>query len=167
MRLIISIIIFSFFSIFLFAQQTPPGIKGKIVNADTGQPMTGVNIVAKTNGVFVYGDYTDHEGNYEISLDPKVYDLEISYMGFKTRYIKQVVVNNHHFTVVNLLFSQQDLQDIPLETVVLTAQKEPLIEHFCSFCPSWLSQGYLIHSPHKSIPHIAAGINSELSILDQ
>lgn len=77
------------FSSVLNAQTSLYGI---ITDATTGEELIGANIVAYKNGVFVNGASTDIEGKYLIDIDSGIYDLEISFIGFPTKKIQEVIV---------------------------------------------------------------------------
>lgn len=79
------LVLFSFllFHNTLFAQEAEQVVSGTIIDAETGIPIPGVNVIEKgtTNGVV-----TDFDGAFTIEV-PGDAVLEISYLGFATREI--------------------------------------------------------------------------------
>lgn len=65
-------------------------IKGRVVDRGTGQPLIGVNIVVQ--GTY-WGSSTDDNGNYVITgIKPGDYDLQVTYIGYKTYQWTGIVV---------------------------------------------------------------------------
>ena len=74
-----------------------PAISGKIVDAQTGEPLIGATIIEPTSGK---GLISDANGVFEIRLDnPLPGSLEISYIGYQTTTIR---VSNTDILLVNL-----------------------------------------------------------------
>jgi len=97
-------LLFSFLSCTVFAQNAI--IKGKITNSFTNQPIEGatVSVQGKTNNAI-----TDSLGNYSLSnLTPGVYNLKINFIGYKSKSVFDIAVNNAKATVF----------DVTLETEV-------------------------------------------------
>lgn len=80
--LYLSILLFSFH--FNFAQQTKE-IGGKIID-ESGVPVSGATILEKANPT--NGTITDFDGQFFITVNEESYELEISYLGFKTKVVK-------------------------------------------------------------------------------
>lgn len=55
-------------------------IKGKIVDAETGKALEFATVFINNS---TFGDITDQNGEFEISIPPGNYDLVISYMGYQ------------------------------------------------------------------------------------
>ena len=55
-------------------------VKGKVIDADTSEPMIGVSILVKGTTT---GTVTDFDGNFVLSVPDKA-TLQLSYMGYKT-----------------------------------------------------------------------------------
>lgn len=67
-------------------------IKGRVYNALNNEPIMFANVlIAGTTK----GGTTDETGNYEIpNLEPGLYNLDISYIGFKTKIVYEIEVTN-------------------------------------------------------------------------
>lgn len=93
-------------------------ISGRIVDAATGDPVPGANVVLEGTAI---GASTNLEGRYLITkVPPGHYTLKVTYIGYKTATLK-----------VNLLINRTLTADVKLlydvlegETVVITAQAE-------------------------------------------
>ena len=66
-------------------------IYGKITDGGTGEELIYAHVVLNKKGVFATGASTDFEGNYDISIDPGIYEMRISYTGYPDRIITDVV----------------------------------------------------------------------------
>ncbi len=65
---------------------------GKITDGGTAEELIGANVSIYRNGALVSGASTDFEGNYSVKLDPGLYDVEISYIGYQSTKVKGVVI---------------------------------------------------------------------------
>ncbi len=167
MKWIISIIIFSFFSNSLFAQRPASGIKGKISDTDTDDVFIGANVVVSKNGVFVIGTSTDFEGNYTLKIDPGVYDMEVSYIGYQTKRIENIEVNAGQVTQTDVLFEDNfeaiiydDYHCGGYYTIPLIEQDNPTSERS-------ITDEDIRTQAQKSIPQLAGLSSPGVSILDQ
>ncbi|GDX52545.1 collagen-binding protein [Bacteroidota bacterium] len=86
------------FPINLFAQTGI--IKGKIFNATSNQPIefATIAITGTTNGI-----QTDENGNYELkNLVPGLYNIEVSFVGFKKKIVLEIQVTNAKPAIVDV-----------------------------------------------------------------
>lgn len=101
-------------------------IKGKIVDAQTGEPLAFANVVLESDGKVVAGASTDYDGNYIFqNVAAGYYDLKVIYIGYQTSFTKGLFVNNDQirFYDVSMENSQEQLSD-----VVISAYSVPLID---------------------------------------
>ncbi len=97
-------------------------IAGQISDADTGEPLAGVNIVVEGTAM---GAASDAEGYFSIiNLRPGYYTLIFSYIGYAEQKVKQVKVNIDLTSVVNVTMKSGLLTT---ETVEIIAQR-PVVE---------------------------------------
>ncbi len=90
-------------------------IKGRVVDAETGEGLPGVNVVVK--GTY-YGAATDLEGNFVIyNVSPGVYTVEFSMIGYKQVQHTGVKVSAGETTTLN----------VKLETTVLALGQEVVV----------------------------------------
>ncbi len=112
MKLLLSILILSFFS--LYAQETGT-ITGRITDKANNEGLPGVNIVLK--GTY-YGAATDFDGNFRIkSINPGTYNIEVSLIGYKTVKFGAINVERAKMTELN----------VELEESALTLGQEVII----------------------------------------
>ncbi len=83
----------------LTAQTT---LTGKITDQRTGEELISASVVISQKGNFIQGDVTDFDGNYSIRVDPGVYNVEISYTGFRTQKITGIVAKEGMATKVDV-----------------------------------------------------------------
>jgi len=91
-------------------------IRGTIIEDETGDPMIGVAIFIPEIG---NGTVTDFDGVFELSLDPGVYSMEISYITYKTVTITDVTVEDGKLNLLEniRMFGESE----QLEEIVITA----------------------------------------------
>jgi TonB-dependent receptor len=92
-------------------------IRGSVFDDSTGEPLIGVSVQIKGTTI---GNVTDFDGKFNISLEPGVYDLQISYISFQTMMISGLVVKSGEVTLVDNIRLKEDVQT--LEAVVVTAE---------------------------------------------
>ena len=63
---------------------------GKITDEDTGEEFIGANILITKRGIFIQGESTDIDGNFEIELASGTYDMEVSYTGYPSQKITDI-----------------------------------------------------------------------------
>jgi hypothetical protein len=96
-------------------------IKGKVTDNKTGEPLVGVNVlVIGTN----FGAATDVNGVYTIDfLNPGVYEVRASYLGYQTVTTSNVRVNADLTTEIDFQLPPSGIQ---VEEVTIVAQR-PLV----------------------------------------
>lgn len=81
--------------------QKPGRISGKIVD-DKGEVLPGASVKITENGKVVQSNV---DGNYQFSLNPGVYTLEISYVSFQPKRITEVEVRAGQLTTLNIVLN--------------------------------------------------------------
>ena len=91
-------------------------IEGKVIDINTLEPLAGVNIVVSDTD---RGASTDINGWYVIeNLPIGSYRLEVSYIGYVTQKITDVIVMHNKPAMVNVQLSEQIIET---EKIVVTA----------------------------------------------
>jgi len=100
-----------------FAQGTGK-ISGAITDKKTGETLIGVTVkIANT----IQGSSTDVEGRYLIAgLSPGKYTLQVSYVGYVTKNITEIVVKSNIATPVDVVMEESNAQN--LNEVVITSK---------------------------------------------
>ena len=100
---------------------------GTIVDAQTGEPLPFVYVVAEQNGIQKGGEQTDINGNYQIKpLAGGYYDIEARLVGYKKSIKKGVRVSLSGFSPGGNLSLHPSSQQ--LDEVVITNYQLPLLE---------------------------------------
>lgn len=108
-----------------YAQVGSGSLQGTIADAETGETLPFANVVLENKGNQIAGGTADFDGKYSLRpIPPGTYDLLISYVGYTTQRITNVVINS----------DQVKKQDIKLQPGIAIGQvevfeyKEPLVE---------------------------------------
>lgn len=83
----------------LVAQTT---IAGKVTDEVSGEKLVCANLYFQKVGAFVRGTSTDFFGIYKANLEPGVYDLTVSYIGFPNRQINGIILEKNQDLVLNI-----------------------------------------------------------------
>lgn len=104
-----------FLSSYAFAQKGI--IQGRVYNAINNEPLPFAAVLIENTTV---GTTTDIDGNYKITdLQPGLYNVQVQFIGFKSRTVFEVPVTNAKPVVVDFALEEESQQ---LEEVVITAQ---------------------------------------------
>nr|HQU73174.1 TonB-dependent receptor [Calditrichia bacterium] len=97
-------------------------IAGQISDADTGEPLIGVNILLEGTTL---GASTDVDGIFVIlNIPPGVYNVQFSYLGYKTLVVRDVRVNVDFTTRLDQKLGQAIVEG---EIVEVFGEKNPLV----------------------------------------
>ncbi|MDY0779360.1 TonB-dependent receptor domain-containing protein [Tenacibaculum sp. IB213877] len=101
-------------------------ISGKIFDASLNEPLPYVNVVLKNNNTtneFVSGVITDENGIFSLeNIAPNNYNLEVSYIGFKTYSNTIYVGANSKYLDLGTISLEEDISQ--LDEVVITTKKD-------------------------------------------
>lgn len=90
-----------------FGQSNSGRLEGTVVDQESGEPLTGCNIVI-LGGSKQRGATTDDEGEYSISnIPPGTYDVQFSYIGYGKKRLKEVEINAGRSTVKDVQLSSK------------------------------------------------------------
>ena len=89
----------------MFGQTT---LSGKITDAETGEDLIGANIVLLQVGAYKAGASTDFDGNYSVDVEAGTYDVEVTYFGYPSKLLTDVVVKPER---LNLLYVKMKVPD--------------------------------------------------------
>ena len=95
-------------------------IRGTVYDAGTGETFPFVQVLIKgtTNG-----NVTDFDGKFTITADPGTYTVAITFIGYKTLEINDVVVKSGEVTVMDNILLEEDITDAGEVVVVAEAQR--------------------------------------------
>ncbi len=121
MKVFLSLLLL-FFHLNSFAQNNQKNyqISGKIIGASTQEPILGVNIRPENTSK---GDVTDFDGKFSFSLPEGNYKLEISCLGFETKYL-DINLNQSINLNIELKENTQELGEIVITQDVRQSKLE-------------------------------------------
>lgn len=145
------IILFAFLMLVAGAQAATTGkINGLVLDAETGDPMIGVNVMLAGTSL---GAATDIEGYFTIlNVPPGKYDLVASSIGYKTFRLQDVRVSVDHTTNINIDMESSVIEG---EEVVVVAEKE-LIKKGLTSSEASISEEELESMPVESFTGLLA-----------
>ncbi len=123
---------FIFYNLFTTVLCAQTGkIAGKVTDADTREQLIGINVLIEGT---VTGAASDIEGYYVINnIDPGVYTLIFSGVGYQKKIVTNVRVNTDFTTGID---AELSVEAIGLETIVVEAVR-PLVRkdsYFFTYC---------------------------------
>ncbi|MBV6420227.1 MAG: Vitamin B12 transporter BtuB [Ignavibacteriaceae bacterium] len=85
---LLATLVFLLLSVSLFAQTGVGKMSGKVLDADTKEPLIGANIILLNTNL---GAATDIDGNYYIlNITPGTYEVKVSYVGYAPKTVQEV-----------------------------------------------------------------------------
>ena len=136
-------------------------IAGTITDAGTGEPLIGVNVIVEGSG---QGAATDIDGYYVIlNVSPGKKSVIVSYIGYTSKNITDVVVNIDQTTIIDVELSTQSVET---DEVVVTAAIIPIVEQDVAASRANISSEEIENLPTTSVERIAA-LHLEVRKLDQ
>ena len=112
------------------AQGGQGAIRLKATEFSNQQPIPFANIVVKQDGKMITGASTDFDGIAIIHpVNPGVYDLEITSLGFSPLKVREVQVIAGKATYLSDSTCRMHASAVQLEEFLVIEYKKPLIEH--------------------------------------
>lgn len=86
-------------------------IKGEVTDAVTNDPIEFANVLVTGTS---QGDITDINGEFEIKIEPGFYNIQVSYLGYKTRQESEIEVTSSRPVLLNFQLepASQDLEEV-------------------------------------------------------
>ncbi len=135
-------------------------LEGKVVDAESKEPILFGNVALYQNGNLLTGTQTDLDGNYVFStIDPGTYDVEVSYVGYQPQRQVGVLVLAGKANRLDFELSSGVL----LEEIEVVEYKAPLIEQDNTTTGGVVTAEKIRNLPTKNVNALAAttaGISS-------
>jgi len=113
----ILICILSFFGITHSASAQKGIIRGTVIDGTSGEALFGTTLVVKNTST---GTTSDFDGKFELQLDSGTYDLQASFITYRTVTVSGLVVRSGEVTIINQIrLSEENVSE--LAEVVITA----------------------------------------------
>ena len=153
-RNLLLLLMFGMCSTLVVAQTS---LNGKVTEPDSDIGAISANVVLKKDGNFVSGTTTDFDGFFNFSnIDAGTYNVEVSYIGFPTQQINDVVVFGGQAN--NLDVKLEEGGGIDLTEIVVKEYKVPLIKQDETNSGGTLTSEQLKKLPTRNIGAIAANV---------
>lgn len=99
-------------------------IKGRVIEAGTGEPVMFASVFIEQGGTSI-GGYTDEEGRFRVKpLEPGTYDLNVKCLGYQEILHQGVVVKTNEITILSDFKMQSGME---FEPVIVTTYTIGLI----------------------------------------
>ena len=140
-------------SVSLLQAQTSLG--GKVSDEESKESISFGTIAIFKNGVLVRGTETDVEGNYNFpDMDPGLYDVEASYVGYQSRRVTGVKVLAGKATKLDIQLGSDG--GVVLQEITIVEYKVPLIEQDNTTSGSVITSDQIRSLPTRNINALAA-----------
>ena len=154
-------IVFLMFSVNCLFSATTGKITGKVVEAESGEPLPGANVIIQGT---MMGAATNLDGQYVIlNIPPGTYNLKATMMGYTSTTLTEVRVKIDQTTIIDFQLKTEILAG---EEVVITAVR-PVVEKDVAASKANITAEQIADLPFASVTEvmgIQAGISSGLGI---
>lgn len=132
-------------------------IAGKVVDANSGEALIGVNVVIVGTSM---GAATDVDGNYFIiNIPPGIYEIKASLVGYSAVVIKNVRVSVDQTTRVDI---QMREEAVSISDIIVTAQK-PIVQKDLTSTEAKVSGEQISMLPLENVQSV---INLQAGVVD-
>jgi TonB-dependent receptor len=103
-------------------------IRGEISDATTGEPLMFTNVLIKNTDPPI-GAQTDLDGNYQLTVEPGTYSLEVSYVGYAVNTITDVKVQADSVTIIDFPMEEESqvLQEVVVQATRIDRTENALL----------------------------------------
>lgn len=128
MRAILFTLFISCFTINSFSQATNFLVTGKVINAETKQPLLGASVFAENTTL---GTATDAEGNFKLWLPNGGYELVVTFTGFNTE-TKRINTSDANNATISFELKQKE-KEMQAVSIVASNEVKDGLEKYGSF----------------------------------
>ena len=82
------------------------------VTSTSGEALIGANVRISKEGVFATGASTNFDGNYQVNLDPGIYNVDISYIGYADIRVEGLIVEKDKTNRLDVQFQSLHFEPI-------------------------------------------------------
>lgn len=151
------IILILFIPLSILYSGTTGKLSGRIVDASSGEPLIGANILIEGTTL---GAAADIEGNYFIiNIPPGSYDIKISSIGYSSKIIKNVRISVDQTTNLDISLAEESIE---IGEVVVAAQK-PLVQNDLTSTEAKISSEQISLLP---LEDVASVVNLQAGVVD-
>ena len=120
------ILLLLFFSLFLTTSYSQSKIIGKVIDEEFNETMPFANVLVKGTNI---GVTTDFDGNYSINVQPGIYTLVFSFVGYRTKELTDIKVGQNDIKeiTVNLSSSSVGLEEVIISVSVQKNTEQALL----------------------------------------
>lgn len=143
------------------AQVGQGGLKGKVIDVATGEPLPFVNVIIEMDGNQKAGGSTDFDGKYFIKpLPPGEYDVKVKFVGYQPKLISGVRVTGNKITFLDI---EMQSTAIEMETFEVVEYTVPLIDKDNTASGGTVTKDDILRMPGRSAGSIAETVGGVFS----
>jgi len=145
----------------IFAYSQSGSLRGKVTDTDTKDPIAYANVIVKLGGKVVNGGTTDFDGKYIVKpVEAGTYDIEISFMGYRTQIMQGVIINGNKATYLDVTLTSSVKE---LKEAVITTYVEPLINQEQTISGKTLTAAQIDKMPGRDANSMAITVGGVFS----
>ena len=101
-------------------------LKGKVIDAGSGDPLIGASILLQKEGNVIQGTVADLDGNYTITVsDPGIYTVEAQYTGFESKKVENIKISDGKTTTQDFeLHTGVELSEVVVTSALGSKRKK-------------------------------------------
>ena len=161
LRKLLGLLLLVSITTYTYAQVGQGGLKGKVIDVATGEPLPFVNVIVEMDGNQKAGGATDFDGKYNIKpLPPGRYDIKVKFVGYKPNQINSVVVSSDKITFLDI---NMESTAIEMTEFVVTEYAVPLISKDNTTGGGTVSKEEIMRMPGRSGAAIAETVGGVYS----
>lgn len=160
-HLLSTILLFTAGCISVYAQTGQGALKGKILDANSKEPVPFANVVVELNGVLQAGATSDFNGEFMIKpITPGVYTVKSSYMGYKSVQINgvQITADKIQFLDIKMSENVEMLKEVEVVEYIV-----PIFEKDNTVTSTTVTKDDLVKMAARSATDIAATVGGVYS----
>jgi len=141
-------LLFTIFTIPIYSQTGVGKLSGKVIDADTREPLIGANVIILNTQL---GAATDVEGNYFVlNISPGTYEVKVSYVGYGSKTIQDVRI----VAGITYELNAELRSGIEIDEIIVTSKK--LFEEKATNTVNVFDSEEISKLPVKGVTNIAS-----------
>ena len=144
-----------------YAQVGQGGLKGKVLDKETGEPLPFVNVILELNGNLVAGGSSDFDGKFSIKpVPPGTYDLKATFTGYEKVLVSGIVINSDKLTFYDV---KMGVTAVEMDEFIVVEYTVPLISKDNTSSGGTVTRDDINRMPGRSATSVAETVGGVYS----